>query len=375
MRCVKLTIPRMSSTYKLYIYRSSNADDVNTIAKVRTIRPIFVIDERVVEGDKYVVYDKPNNNTVFGITYFGPAPNPVPVTEYESRVEISKVNDYTYMNVLKLTPLPIKYHGVMYYYSIIGVDDNTGMITHLSKVTGVMVDCDYESEGIRHIYSSDDIESDKWNYVSSIPWDEDINIGDYNNPSLFKRFGIPVVETVPSLEIDRIKAITKGVAQCNYMTLKIQNPWARNNKKYNFRKLKSFKIQNVLGEQYGEFSEPTFQSLLPVSLEKMLILLKENSTSPNKIIKPEEIINEDVSVYQIIRKDGIFYTAKKHRILGVNRYNIPVGNDTAVFSEASMQNEINLQIKANPSCTYSITFYLIDVYNNYSKPVHIVVTT
>ena len=375
MHCVKLTIPRMSNTYKLYIYRSRNADDINTIAKVRTIHPTLIIDESIAEGDKYVIYDKPEDDTIAGITYFGPAPNPVPTTEYESSVEMSKVNDYTYMNVLKLAPLPIEYYGAMYYYSIIGVDDGTGMITHLSKVTGVMIDCDYETEGIRHIYSSDDMESDEWNYVSSIPWNEDIAIGDSNNHSQFKRFGIPVIETVPPLESDRVKVVTKGVAQHNYITLEIQNPWVRNNKKYNFRKLKSFKVQNVLDGQYGGFSEPTFQSLLPVSLEKMLILIKENPIAPNEVIKPSEIINNDVSVYQIIRKDGIFYTPKKHRILGVNKYNIPVGNDTAVFSEASMQNEIKFQIKASPAYTYSITFYLIDVYNNYSEPVHIVVTT
>ena len=373
MHCVKLTVPRMSDNYKLYIYRSRNAEDINTIAKVKMIHPLFIIDEAVTEGNEYTIYDRTGDN-IPGVTYCGPVPNPVPTTEYESSVDVAMINNYTYMNTLTLNPLPIAYNGVMYYYSIIGVrDDDT--ITHLSKVNGVMVTCDYETEAVRHIYASDDMESDEWYYVSSAAWDEDIVIGDCNNQALFNRFGIPVVETVPPLEADRVKAVTKGVAQKNYMVLEIQNPWMRNNQKYNFRRLKSFKVQNVIEDNYGGFSEPTYQSLMPVSIEKMLILMKDNAENPDEIITAEEMDNEDVSVYQIIRKDGIFYAPKKHRILGLNRYNIPLGEDTGVFSEASLQEEIKIQVRANPVHKYSITIYLIDVYNNYSEPVHIVVET
>ena len=372
MHCVKLTIPRMSDNYKLYVYRSRNAEDINTIAKVRTIHPTFIIDESVTEGNEYALYDRAGDN-IPGVTYYGPVPNPVPTMEYESSVDIAKINNYTYMNALILNPLPIRYNGIMYYYSVIGVDEANNYITHLSKVGGVMVDCDYEAEGVRHIYSSDDSETGEWKYVAAASWNEDIIIGDCNNPSQFNRFGIPVIETVPSLEKERVKAVTKGVAQKNFMVLEIQNPWMRNNKKYNFRKLKSFKVQNVMGHQYSDFSEPTYQSLLPVSIEKMLILIKDNATNPEDVIAPTEMINEDVSVYQIIRKDGIFYASKKHRILGLNRYNIPLGEDTGVFSEASVQEEIKIQVRANPAHTYSISIYLIDVYNNYSDPVHMVV--
>ena len=42
----------------------------------------------------------------------------------------------THINQLVLNELPIKYNGTMLYYSIIGVDEANGLITHLSKVNG-----------------------------------------------------------------------------------------------------------------------------------------------------------------------------------------------------------------------------------------------
>lgn len=377
MYYAKMTIPRVSDHYKLYVYRSRNAEDINTIAKVKELSPVLVIDESIATGSEYVLYDRPGD-VIPGVTYYGPVPNIVPTVEYESTVEIAKVNNYTYMNALRLDPLPLKYNGTMLYYSVIGVDDAMNVITHLSKVNGVMVDCDYSNEGTRHLYSCDDFKNDStdvWTYVSSVEWNQQLIIGDCNDRPTFDRFGSPVVETVPALDKDQITASLRPLTQNNFMVLEIQNPWMRNNKEFNYRKLRSFKIQNVVDEQYSEFSEPTFQSELPVSIEKMLILRKNDAADPDAIITPEEMINEDVTVYQVIRKDGVYYQRGIHKKLGLNKYNIPLGEDTAVFSEASVQEQIKMQVEALPAHVYSFTFYLIDVYGKFSEPVHVKITT
>jgi hypothetical protein len=379
MYCAKIIIPKVSDKYKLYIFRSKNAESINTIAKVKELEPIFIIDESTAETETinnevcYVLYDK-SDFTATGITYCGPIPNLVPTSEYETEIAVVPINNYTYVNQLKLNELPIKYNGTMLYYSVIGVDEENNLITHLSKVGGVMINSDYKSDGTRHLYSCDDYnEEDKsgiWNYVASISWDEEIKIGDIADPATMKRFGNPMVETVPIFSSDEINASTRPVNSRNFMVLEIPNPWQQNNKKYNYRKLKSFKIQNVCNEQYSDFSEPTFQSLLPVSLEKMLIVKAVDQDNP------EEIIPIDCKdKYEIIRKDGIYYSQKDHRKLGLNKYNIPLEEKTGVFSESSVQDQIKIQVEALPNHVYSYTFYLFDVYGNISEPAHLVVRT
>lgn len=380
MYCAKLTIPKMTGNYKLYIYCSKNPESINTISKIKTIMPTIIIDEaaaatQIVNGvECYVVYDKPDY-AVPGITYNGPVHNLVPTTEYETSVSVILVNNFTYVNQLNLEPLPLKYNGTMLYYSVIGVDETNGLITHLSKVNGVMIDSDYQ-QGTRHLYSCDNNTnsgSDVWKYIGSIPWDETIKIGDIHNASAISRYGFPMVETVNIFSGDEVNASTRPVNSRNFMVLEIPNPWQRNNKEYNYRKLKSFKVQNVCDEQYSDFSEPTFQSLLPVSIEKMLILKKTDAANPDEPIPVTE--NTDVETYQIIRKEGIYYNAKEHRKLGLNKYNIPLGETTGVFSEGSVQDQIKIQIEARPAHVYSYTFYLFDVYGNVSEPAHLVVRT
>ena len=88
MYCAKLTIPKMSDNYKLYVYRAKNAESINTIAKVRTLKPILIIDEAEKKKKKvncngknlecYEVYDNPDKTQV-GVQYIGPKPNIVPV--------------------------------------------------------------------------------------------------------------------------------------------------------------------------------------------------------------------------------------------------------------------------------------------------------
>ena len=388
MYCAKLIIPRMSNNYKLYIYRSKNAESINTISKVRTLKPVMIIDESICESkniscngktlDCYEVYDNPES-VQLGVQYIGPNPNIVPVTFYETNVGIVKINDYTYVNTLNFNDLENN-HGdnTMMYYSVIGVDEVNNIITHLSKVNGVMIKSEYKKNGVRHLYKCDNYtgsDEDKWEYVSSVDWNEILTIGNVNDKSALSRFGIPVVEKVKIFESDKVQASTKPVSVNNFMVLEIPNPWQRNNKEYNFRRLKSYKLCNVENEQYGEYSEPTFQSLLPVSIEKMLILRKVDNIQPEKIIDISEAVNDDVDTYRVIRKNGIYYNAKEHRKLGLNKYNIPLEEKTAIFNEASVQDKIKIQVEALPTHVYSYTIYLFDVYGNVSEPAHFVVNT
>ena len=383
MYCAKLTIPKISDTYKLHVYRAKSAESINTISKVKELTPIITIDESIAKTQ--IVNDVPCyviNDTYtedIGIIYNGPIPNLIPTTEYESQINVISLNNYTYVNELILNPLPIKYNGTMLYYSVIGVDETNNLITHLSKVNGVMINSDYQEEGTRHLFSCDNYTEDNtdvWKYVTSVKWTEEIKIGDITNDLLTRRFGIPIVSTVNIFKAEEINVVTKYTASNNFIVLEIPNPWVRNNQEYNYRKLKSYKLQNVYNEQYSDYSEPTFQSLLPVSLEKMLILRKDDAENPDEIISiTEASINNDIKTYEIIRKDGTFYNKSIHRKLGLNKYNIPVEEDTGIFSESSVQNQIKKQIEILPNHIYSFTIYLIDVYNNVSEPVHFTVRT
>ena len=378
MYCTKITIPKISDTYKLYVYRSKSADDINTISKIRTLSPIAIIDEstataKSINGKQcYELYDRPGDIQL-GIQYLGPVPNTLPIIEYETNISIVQLNNYTYLNQLTLNPLPVKYQGTMFYYSVIGVDEVNNLITHLSKVNGVMVKSPY-TKGVRHLYScnnNQNIGTDEWTYVGAIPWDEDIIIGNMLNQSAYDKLGCPVVEHVNMFSGDDVNVSLRPIASNNFMVLEIPNIWQQNNRTYNYRKLKSYKVQTVYDEQYSEFSIPTYQSLMPVSIEKMIILEKEDTED----IPTLENKDESVKVREIIRKDGLYYKAATHRKLGFNKYNIPLEEDTAVFSEGSVQDLIKMQVEALPNHVYSFAIYIIDVYGNISEPAHFVVRT
>lgn len=374
MYYTKLIIPKISNLYKLYIYRSTSAESINTIAKVKPLTPNIIIDEataitEIVDGKEcYVIYDKPQTTT--GVTYNGPAPNVVPTSEYETKISIEQINNYTYVNKLILNPLPVTYSGTMFYYSIIGVDETNKLITHLSKVNGLIVNSPFMSEGTRHIYSSEDGET--WKYVSSADWDTKIEIGNIKDSASYDRFGNPFVEKVPIFKPDEVNISLRPVPSGNFMVLEIPNIWQHNNREYNFRKLKSYKVQNICSSQYGDFSEPTFQSLLPVTMEKMLILRKTDLESPDVTIEP---FDADAEKFEIIRKDGIYYNKPFHRQFGVNLYNIPLGQLHAVFSEGSVQDKIKIQIGALSAHVYTYTIYTFDTYEKMSEPCNFVVTT
>jgi len=384
MSYVQMSIPKVSALYNLYIYRSKSAEDINTIAKIKELSPVIVINEATatvvdVNGvDCYQVSDATPDTPQAGVEYLGPGPSIIPVTEYETSIDVVKINDYTYVNKLIINPLPSKYSGTMLYYSVIGVNPANNTITHLSKVNGVMVNSPYEKEGTRHLYSCVDFQNkpeDVWAYVGSVPWDKNITLGDISDPAAMEQYGNPFVNTVHAFAGTDVKYSIKSVLAGNYMFIELPNPWQYNNKPYNYRKLKSYKVQNVYNLEYSSFSEPTFQSELPVSIEKMLILRKTDAEHPEDIIPLIESEHEAVDKYQIIRKDGVYYNNIEHRSLGLNKYSIPLEEPIGVFSESSVQDFIKMQIEALPNHVYSFTVYLIDIYKNTSAPAHFVVTT
>jgi hypothetical protein len=114
MKVAQIKIPKINSEdLKLYIYRSLNSDDINTISKVSNLEPIIIINqdaaitETIDDKEYYIVYDKPSSAT--GITYNGPQPNNVPVTEYEANINLVMLNSYTPVNELILEPLELKH--------------------------------------------------------------------------------------------------------------------------------------------------------------------------------------------------------------------------------------------------------------------------
>lgn len=373
MKTVQINVPKINDIYKMYIYRSKHSEDINTIAKVRTIKPIAVIDSATAfaKNGWFTFYDKPGITT--GITYIGPQPNTIPVTEYAADIKAIPVNKYTFVNGVTIEPLPVDYNGTMLYYSCIGVNEAAGLITHLSKVTGVLVDTPYQ-EGTRHLYSCDNCENigtDVWNYVCSVPWDQEIKLGNVLDPVELSKYGCPVVEKIPVFRPEDVKVSTRPVATSSFGVLEIPNPWFRNNRIYNYRRLKAFRVCNVYNEQYSEYSEPTYQSQVPVSIEKMIIMRRDDFEGTVSL----DAAGDDVTQYMIIRRDGIYYKPKYHKQFGLNKYNIPLEEDFAVFNEASTQETIKKQVKMSPAHVYSFSVYLIDVYEHVSEPVNFIVRT
>jgi hypothetical protein len=180
-----------------------------------------------------------------------------------------------------------------------------------------------------------------------------------------------MVETVP--KIQDVHASLHSLISNTLRVLEVQNPWQNDNKDFNYRKLKSYKVRNVYGSDYGEFSVPTYQSELPVSIEKMVILYKENPDNQDAVI---DINDTDAHKIEIIRRDGIYYDKTKHKSLGYNQWNIPLeSNKLAVYSESSIQDTINIQISGVVGNLYVFDIYLIDVYQNVSENTHYVLET
>ena len=178
MYYAEIAIPKVMENLKLYVYCSKNPDSINTISKIRTIRPTLIIDESVAKTHEingkqcYVAYDNPDLQQE-GIEYIGPPVNIIPISEYQTDIKMVKLNEHTYLNQLVLNELPLKYNGTVLYYSVIGVDEASGTITHLSEVRSVLIKVKYKEEGTRHIYSSNDGKT--WNYLEAVAWNENIS--------------------------------------------------------------------------------------------------------------------------------------------------------------------------------------------------------
>ena len=349
----KIIIPRVSDKYKLYIYRSINPEDINSIDKIKNLSPIAMIDETLTDTDTYEFIDS-IDASMTGLTYYGPAPTIVPCIEYESTVEVVKVNNFTYMNALRLSPLPLKYNGVMLYYSVIGVDDINNTMTNISKVNSVMVESEFRKEGIRSIYTNENLDDPKV-FVASVDWtQDDIVIGDYHDQATFDILGIPVVDTVPIISAEDVSLNARDLMTRKFAILSVKNPWQFNNEEFNYRKLKNFYVQNVIETNVSNYSEANYQSILPVSIEKMnIVIAKDNNFT--------DIIRE-LNVY---RKDGIFYEPSYIKY-GLNKVNIPLEEDIAIFNETSSQEEIKFQIALDPNTEYYVKIYIVDVYNKIS---------
>ena len=381
MKVAKITIPKINGYPVLYVYRSTRAENINSIEKIKDMQPIAVINWSSSATDEFVFYDAPEDygeSNYFHpsyVEYIGPLPAPIPITEYATEVSMAKINNFTYANVLTLEPLPIPYNGTMYYYSVIGVDLVNNTMTHLSKVAGVLVDCDYKN-GSRHIYSCEDYNDEssdnEWTYVGAASWGEDITIGDVNNQTDIDRFGIPVVEKVPNINADECSINNRFVYTSNTMILEITNPWKNNNERFNYRKLKSYKIQNVYNEMYGEFSYPTHQSLLPVPIERITIMWEAKESDDPCPVQEE---TDSIKRMDIIRKDGIFYNMNIHKYLPLNAKDIRLGIKTALYTEKSINDTIQFRLSASPGVRYVFTIYLYDTYNNVSEPTVYVANT
>lgn len=396
MYLAKLTIPKEQPEYKLYIYRSRNYKDVSTIAACRKLQPIIKIDQEVMPyefdsvvdastGDtleiypRFEFYDKSPNTPIPGFEYFGPNVNNVPNYEFESEIDVSMLNAFTFKPFITLTPLPLeesKKHGNLYSYACLGVREEEGIVSHLNVQT-IRILYEEKSEISWILYSCNDYnnnESDVWEEVGAIPSEkEKLIIGDPKAESIYAQFGSPIADPVP--ELTEVSASLNSVISANFMTLSIQNPWQGNNQNFNFRRLKSYRIITTAGGQYSRYSEPTYQSLVPVSIEKMIIYMRTDPDNENQI-SFNNINQKDDNCFSVIRKDGLYYNRAEHKQLGFNLWNIPSENRRlSVFSETSVMDSINIQIPASAGHTYVFDIYLIDVYGNHNNGLHYIVNT
>lgn len=382
--CIKIKVkPSDNKNLKFYIYRSKNVNDINTIAKIKNLIPVLVIDEKQysksnLEDGQYVAYDS-KEKTLTGVDYIGPEPSAIPAIEYETVFSSHIYNEYTSSSILKLIPLDIKYNGIMYYYSVIGVDKENILITHLSQVKAELLLSDYKKEGTREIFACDNytgFQEDEWYSIATPDWNTEIIFGDINNPITYNRYGTPFINDIKIFNNTEIEVDTRCASLFNHINIKIPNIWRMNNMTYNYRKLKSFKIRNIYDDKYGEFSEPTYQSSLPVSNEKLLIYKKEITTEDISTIEmPINKSEIDLLALTIIRKDGLFYNKSEHKMLGCNKYNINEKEKIAVFNESSVQQQINIDFDATGGAIYNYTFYIQDVYGKFSEPCILIIET
>ena len=216
--------------------------------------------------------------------------------------------------------------------------------------------------------------NDTWYNIANPDWNTEIVFGDIDNSITYNRYGSPFVEAVNIFSDVEIEVDTRCANLFNHIALKIPNIWRMENAEYNYRKLKSFKVRNIYDNKYGDYSEPTYQSSLPVSNERMLIFKKDVTRVTDKET-PIDISETDKLALTVIRKNGIFYDIAQHRKYGCNKYNIDEKEKVAIFNESSVQKTINVDFDAIGGAVYNYTFYIQDVYGKYSEPCVLIVET
>lgn len=364
---------------KIYVYRSIKQEDVQTIDAVKNLLPVMVIDETqypqpAIVNNAYPVMDTQESNVIPGVTYNGPEPAYVPVNEYEVVTEMNKVNDNTSFVSVILNPLKIDYKGTLYYYSIIGVKG--GLITHLSRVKAEVLLSDYIGMGIREIESCDNYTGspeDIWEPVGTCDWSNIIKFGWLDKDGIYGRFKSPFIGEVPTFKQDEITADTRCAMNFRHIVLRFPNPWHMNNERFNYRKIKAFRVRNICDDHYGYWSMPTFQSLLPVGIERLFILREDVTKTPdNETPIP---FDYDNITYTVVRRFGRYYTDEMVS-LGYNRYHLNENEaDTAVYSEHSVQPDISINFIAEGNSVYKYTFYLQDIYGEMSEQVTVIIKT
>ena len=370
---IQLTIPKSSHHFKLYIYRSTNAGNINTIEKVKSMQPIMIVDEDSFDGETIVVTD--GSIAQAGVTYFGPEPNSIPVTEYNPILELKEMKTiHSYCPVLTLEPFDIKQH-LVYYYSIMGVAGS--QITHISKVNSVVLESDYKQNGIREIQTCDNYtgsDEDFFSVLALADWSTNIVIGNMDDPIAYSTFKHPFVSTVPIFSSDDISFNNKAINTLKTQTLMLPNIWQIGNLIYNKRKLKSFRVRNIYDGKYSAYSEPTFQSELEIPVDRMLIFRKEITTlAEGSVTIPTTEL--DALLLSIIRKDGSFYSAS-FRFYAVNESMIDTtSQDVAIVSDSSAFDKFLIKSHALPNHSYLYTIYLQDQYGYYSQPLNIISRT
>lgn len=364
--------------FNLYVYRSIRYQDVQSIDAVKNLLPIMIINElsipdSAILDDTYQITDSVDSGTITGVTYNGPEPSALPANEYEVIPEFIKLNRHEDYTSIILNPLPLEYEGVLYYYSIIGVKGN--FITHLSRVQAEVLKSDYINDGVREIQACNNYTgspTDTWENLGVCEWTREIRLGWLDPDATHERFFSPFVDNIKIFTPDEITADTRCAMNFRHITLKFPNVWQMDNRKYNFRKIKAFRIRNICDGQYGMWSQPTYQEEYPAPVERLFIFMEDVTVSEDDT---DIEFNYDNVTYTITRKYGRYYSDTMIP-LGCDKYILEQyeGNE-AVFSNNSVQPQIMINFSAEGNAKYKFTFYIQDIYGQISSPVTKIIET
>lgn len=327
----------------LEIYRSEKAYDIDTIAKLKNKQPILRINEllapavEIMPGKMgYVVFDMEQVNQ--GIYYMGPEPNPIPCDLYETAVDFKMIGT-TFIPYIKMNLLTDENKGTMYYYSVVGVNKETGMITEVSMVKGVIFDIDYKN-GERIVYEQG-VGVNEWNEIGKVSWDKnDFTIGSQNENDVTT----PGV-TIPKNDVikpDDIKIDSKEVMYTGKINLILPNVWKS---EYQMRKTKQYCVQNSFDKKLSQVFGPTYSMEIPVSFEEVIVTFYNQQREEYKVT--------------IVKKNGLFFR-DEYKDLGINKYLIT--DQIAVFSFDSVQETIVIEAPLVYGQTYDVKIELVDVF-------------